>query len=115
VTLLGRAFRARGMDQHLRDLRIYYLALRHRLASNKLQLNWSEAFVIEWMKTLRVPPFERSYPVLTRGAACPRCPKTHAASVCTDRVFPGGARMSCQICGCEWLEEEAPAWVQRRS
>lgn len=103
------------MDQHVRDLRIYYLALRHRLTSNKLQLNWSEAFVIEWMKTLRVPPFERSYPLRARGAPCPSCPDTAASSVCTDRVFPGGARMRCQNCGCEWLEEEAPAWVQRRS
>jgi len=115
VILLGKAFSARGMDQHLRDLRVYYLALRHGLTSNKLQLNWSEAFVIEWMKMLRVPPFENSYPVLARGEPCPRCPSTAGSSVSTDCVFPGGARMRCQNCGCEWLEHEAPTWVQRHS
>jgi len=47
------------MNQHLRELRVYYLALRRRLTSDKLQLNWSEAFVIDWMKTLRVPPRAR--------------------------------------------------------
>jgi hypothetical protein len=102
------------MEQHLRDLRVYYLAIRHRLTSNKLQVNWSEAFVIEWMKILRVHPFEDSYPLLARGAPCPRCPTADAAAVCTDRLCPGGARMRCQTCGCEWLEQEGPAWVQRR-
>ncbi len=115
VTKLGRAFRARGMNQHLRELSVYYLALRHRLTSDKLQLNWSEAFVIDWMKTLRVPPFEITYPLRGRGAPCPKCPAAEGASICTDRLFPGGARMRCQSCGSEWLEQEAPPWIQRRS
>jgi len=115
VTQLGRAFRARGMNQHLRDLRVYYLALRRRLTSDKLQLNWSEAFVIDWMKTLRVPPYENTYPLRAHGAPCPKCPTAEGASIVTDRLFPGGARMRCQSCGSEWLEQETPVWIQRRS
>jgi len=97
--------RRRSCQGALRDLRVYYIALRRGLTSNKLALNWSEAFVIDWMKTLRVPPFESTYPLLARRAPCPRCPSSEASSVCTDRVFPGGARMRCQTCGCEWLEQ----------
>lgn len=114
VTLLGKAFRGRGMDQHLRDLRVYYLALRHGLTSNKLEIRWSDAFVIEWMKTLCVPPFEKAYPLRPRGGACPRCPQGASPSICTDCVFPGGARMRCQTCGAQWLEDELPPWTQRR-
>jgi hypothetical protein len=101
----------RGMEQHASNLRIYYLAIQRRLApGNKVDLRWSESFVVEWMKTLRIPPYQSAYECRPRGSACARCvvPRGASPSACTECVFPGGARMRCQTCGSVWLEDERP-------
>jgi hypothetical protein len=117
VVRLGRAFTGRGMEAHARMLRLYYLALRHGLASPRqpLRLSISADAVIEWLKTLRVPPFEATYPVRPRGTGCASCrPGGQAPMLVTEVVFPGGARMRCNTCGAVWLEQEPPDWRMRR-
>ena len=117
VVRLGRAFTARGMEAHARMLRLYYLALRHGLASphKPVRLSISPEAVVEWLRTLRVPPFESAYPVRLHGTGCATCRSAgQTPSLLTERVFPGGARMRCGTCGAVWLEEEAPDWQKRR-
>lgn len=126
VAALGKAFTRRGMSQHVRLLRIYYWALEKGLtsASHELNVRWSEAFVVDWLKTLRVPPYERSFPVLPRGTPCQRCgPKAgREGARVVDLVFPGGARMRCQTCEHVWIEDDQaeaalalPTWKDRRN
>ena len=111
VAKLGAAFIRRGMEQHAANLRIYYVAIHRRLAQgNKVDLHWSEPFVVEWMKTLRIPPYQLAYECRPRASACARCgrrPNTEPTAS-TECVFPGGARMRCQSCGAVWLEDEWP-------
>ena len=111
VEQLGREFVRRGMDVHARKLRIYYLALRHKLASphkGEVDVRWSEERVQEWLKVLRMPPYEAAYEVRPRGSGCRRCEKTgnDRTSIHTEQTFPGGAKMSCYACGDVWLEED---------
>ncbi len=110
VKALGREFGRRGMRQHVQRLRVYYLALERGLttASNELDVKWTEPFVIEWLKTLGVAPFQQAYPVRSRGARCTRCPDagTGQAPLFTESQFPGGTKMRCQRCGTVWIERE---------
>ena len=112
VAQLGREFVRRGMDIHARKLRLYYLALRHRLASpgrREVDVRWSEELVLEWLKVLRLPPYEAAYEIRPRGAGCGRCQKTtnDRTALHTEQNFPGGAKMSCHACGAVWLEEDS--------
>ena len=116
VTRLGQAFAARGMGAHARMLRVYFLALRHGLADsrNAVRVSLNEEAVLQWLRTLRVPPFdseaEGGYHVQQRGEGCGTCAALgETPTVITDAVFPGGARMRCRSCGSLWLEEDAPA------
>lgn len=109
VEALGREFSQRGMRDHLARLRVYWFALKHGLTTgaNALDVHWSERFVIDWMKTLRVAPFDRALEQRPRGAKCKQCPTSGAQPwVYTDGLFPGGVRMRCQTCGDVWLEPE---------
>lgn len=124
VAALGKAFTRRGMTQHVRLLRIYYWALEKGLTSQTHELNvrWSESFVIEWLKTLRVAPYDRAYPVLPRGTPCQKCSKSGQAGLVVDVVFPGGARVRCQGCESVWIEDDqaeavlaVPSWKDRRT
>lgn len=108
VRSLGRAFRARGMEEHAQKLRLYYLALRRDLLpiSAKLEVRWTPELVREWMQVLRLPPYEAALPTRRPGAGCPRCPRQGSSqpTVRTELVFPEGARMRCDACGSVWLE-----------
>jgi len=110
VTTLGAAFRERGMEEHLRRLRLYWLATRYGLLKgrNELDVKWSEAHVIDWMKTLRLAPFEGAYTERKPGSGCPACPSEPGMipSARVDLVFPGGARLKCNGCGAQWVELE---------
>ena len=95
------------MPGHAQKLRIYFLALdKHLLPRNlELEVKWSRAQVIDWMKTFRLPPFEQALPVRAAGGGCGRCLKQESQpQVRTERVFPNGARMRCDGCGAVWLE-----------
>lgn len=113
VERLGREFRRRGMDEHLRPLRVYYLALQHRLTAGKLEVSWSAQHTVEWLQALRLPPYEDFLAVRPPGASCPTCgerekkPRGMEASLASVRrlEFPGGARSECLGCGKRWLEE----------
>jgi hypothetical protein len=108
VKSLGREFKRRGMGQHVQRLRVYYIAVQKGLTSpsHELDIKWSEPFVVEWLKILRVPPFERAYSVRPRGSRCGRCSETRneQTSVFTELNFPGGSKMRCQACEAAWVE-----------
>ncbi len=112
VRRLGVEFARRGMPE-VEVLRLYYVALDEDLAGrlNELSIQWSEAHTLEWMRTLRVPPFENAYPVRRFGSGCDRCGaiRGNAKGALAEVVFPGGARMRCQTCGAVWLEEDRAA------
>ncbi len=108
VARLGEEFRRRGMTDHLRKLRLYWLAARHELLTrrNELDVRWNEAHVVAWLEAFRLPPYEGALPVRRKGAGCPRCGVAQGAVPTgrTELVFPGGARLKCQACGGCWLE-----------
>lgn len=113
VWRLGEAFKARGMDAHARMLRGYWLLVRHGLAKGpkaQVQLSLDADAVDEWLRTLRVPPFdaaEGGYPVQRPGEGCRPCARSgDTPTVVTELIFPGGARMRCRTCGTRWLEDE---------
>lgn len=110
VTRLGAAFRARGMEAQRRSLAVFWLALHRGLLEQRrdrlLEVRWSEQHVIEWMETLRLPPFEHALPVQAKGSGCAACPVEpgQVSSRRTELVFDGGARLRCDGCGRRWLE-----------
>ena len=106
---LGDAFVRRGMAAHARLLRLYWLAMRHGLLGpdGKLEVRLTREGLLEWLRTLRVPPFHAAYAVQRRGEGCRACAASGAQpTVLTDAVFPGGARMRCRTCGSVWLEDD---------
>lgn len=112
VERLGREFVRRGMADHAQKLRLYYLALQRGLASprHEVDVRWTEPFVLEWLRTLRLPPDPDAYPVRPRGAACTQCAQRGTQpSTRTELVFTGGVRMRCGTCDAVWLEEDGPA------
>jgi hypothetical protein len=102
VVQLGGEFRRRDMPEHLRKLRLYYLALTHQLdARESVEIHWTSDMVVEWFRTLRLPPYQDDYPVQST-TACRTCPATKGA-VFTVSTFPGGAKLECRMCGQRWL------------
>jgi hypothetical protein len=92
---LAEAFARRGMWEHRRLL---------------LGAQWSREWELEWMRFLQVPPHEVDYPVLPRGAACPRCGELSANRTATGTFvpvsFPGGWAERCVGCGATWVHVE---------
>jgi hypothetical protein len=64
--------------------------------------------VVDWLKTLRLPPYEAALPVLAKGTRCPHCGPASGRSPAerTTTVFPGGWRVKCGTCDFEWLVDE---------
>lgn len=112
VEHLGKEFARRGMATHAQKLRVYFLALTKHLVprNGELNVHWTSQLVQDWMKTLQLPPFDKSLPVRPPGAPCTHCSRTpHAQpSVRTECVFNGGARMRCDSCGALWLVHDPP-------
>jgi hypothetical protein len=92
---LDVAFRRRGMQRHVRALE------RQQLAPT---------LVVEWLRLLKIPPHENDYPVLPRGAPCPRCGSISADRTATGTIatisFPGGWLETCLGCRMSWLHAE---------
>jgi hypothetical protein len=111
VDTLGRALAERGLHRHVEELRVYWLALARGLAgpTQRLQVGWSEALVVEWFRILRLPPHSDDYPIRPPSSACPRCPQAtgHAVEVKTALTFPEGRKAVCTVCGAAWLELDA--------
>jgi hypothetical protein len=103
VVRLGGEFSRRGMAEHCRRLRVYYLALQHGLDTGRgrLEVHWDEDLTIEWFRLLRLPPYQDHYPVQDDGR-CTRC-EDRPGSVFTVAVFPGGTKLECRTCGRQWL------------
>lgn len=110
---LGKEMERRGMHEEVAGIRLSALAARHGLLPppGGLEVQWSEPLVLEWLKTLQLPPFEDTYQVREEGVPCLRCrqPKGHKPSGRRECAFPGGARLRCDNCGAVWLVKE-PAW-----
>ncbi|MGA9522978.1 MAG: hypothetical protein WBV82_16035 [Myxococcaceae bacterium] len=111
AVVLGRVFMRLGMKGHAHTLRLYFLALRHGLTQGQrhvVKVDWSEDAVLEWLKVLRVPPYQDAYPVRRRGSGCDRCApgSGHPVEISTLLTFAGGAKMGCRTCGRAWLELE---------
>ena len=109
VVALGGEFSRRGMRDECRRLRLYFLAVKHGLAGaqHQIQLHWDEDLVVEWLRLLRIPPFDHHY--LVRGeTACDRC-AYQPGRVVTKAVFPGGSKFECLQCGQQWLLPRATA------
>jgi hypothetical protein len=105
---LGRELARRGLPE-VKALRLYYLAIKDDLIPyhHRLEIKWSEPLTLEWMRTLRVEPFENEYEVRPFGSSC-RCGGvrgTPKGALC-ECVFPGGSRFRCQTCDGVWLEED---------
>jgi len=108
------------MHGHLAPLRLYWLALRHGLVESErhgLHVQLSEEMVVEWFKLLRLPPYERAYPVQAPGARCPQCRPGEgpATEVVTERAFPEGRKVACLTCRTVWLELEQATRMGRGS
>ena len=120
VKRLGAEFRKRGMHGHLAPLRLYWLAIRHDLVQRDrhgLHVQLSEEMVVEWFKLLRLPPYERAYPVQPPGSRCPHCPPGDGPTkeVVTERTFPEGRKIACLACRTAWLELEPATRMGRGS
>jgi hypothetical protein len=107
VTRLGREFVRRGMPEHARLLRLYYLAVERGLDSKRheVQLHWNSTLVVDWMKNLQLAPWQVALRVRAEGSSCQSCRRVAGATptVRTEATFPGGARMRCGTCGDAWL------------
>ncbi len=101
VVALACEFSRRGMPDHCDRLRLYYLALRHGLdsARHRVEIHWDEGLVIEWMRLLRLPPYQDHYPVsdTTACAACESRPGHQGASFPAARSWSAcsAARSGC--------------------
>jgi hypothetical protein len=111
VKRLGAEFRKRRMHGHLAPLRLYWLALRHGLVQPErhgLHVQLSEEMIVEWFRLLRLPPYERAYPVQPPGSRCPSCRPGEG-------TFPEGRKVACLACRAAWLELEPPTRMGRGS
>jgi predicted SprT family Zn-dependent metalloprotease len=81
--------------------------LREQGDKHELRVNVDADWAVEWLKTLRVPPYEDALPVSTWAEACGVC-ELHQRQVRTVTVFHGGYRMRCDTCRSEWLVLEEP-------
>jgi hypothetical protein len=74
VRRLGKEFVRRGMRQEASLLRLYYLALRSGLIRSPLArmeaVSWSRAQTEEWLRLLRMPPWDHVYELRSRGVPC---------------------------------------------
>src|SRR3954468_15552067 len=95
------------MADHASALRLYYLALTSGVIGKRtrVELHWSRELTEEWLRTLRLPPFQNVYRIKPRGEVCdcarPGGPKL--PNIRTEANFPGGTRLRCDDCGAKWL------------
>lgn len=109
IAELGRFF----VDHDLRDHRRYaaelYRATREGRAArpDRLGIAWTPRFAVEWCRYLRIPPYDRDYPVRSRAWWCP-CSDTGMAGACSLSHWPGGYLRTCRFGKHTWivLEDE---------
>lgn len=104
---LGREFTRRGMHRHAAKLRVFYAHFLRR--QRELQpREWSETIVIEWLRLLRIPPFDTVYAVVPSGTmSCPYCPPDGEIwDRFVKRVFEGGWLAECRRCARAWVVDE---------
>ena len=93
---VGRELVRLGLRQHAAHARTYYAAIR----DGRRPKEWAHDLNVEWMRVLRIPPYDNDYAVRPRMAGCPKCA---ASRTYTAMVFPGGVKVKC-ACGEQWLE-----------
>jgi hypothetical protein len=105
---LDREFRRRGMEVHARELRLWMLARRQ---GRNPRDGWSDAFVLEWLRLMRVPPHHTHYIVRRLGDPCPDCatrPEHGSAATFTCVSWEGGQLTECLRCRAVWISEAPP-------
>ncbi|NNC01925.1 hypothetical protein HJC10_03530 [Corallococcus exiguus] len=109
VETLGREIEVRGMTEHVRSLRLYWLALNHDLveADLSLKVHATADWVVDWFKLFRLPPHEASFAVRRDEDGCGRC-LPGSAMIRTVTVFPDGYRKTCDACLSEWVVLKSP-------
>jgi hypothetical protein len=104
---LAAEFERLGMQHHLEQLRMFYRAhrARKRWLSGQARPPWDVELTLQWACVLRVPPFERVYPVLGDDAPCPQCSAARDALTGTTvrLAWQGGWLMQCQRCDARWI------------
>lgn len=112
VRALGAEFVRRGMDREALSLRLYFLALRKKLVrgpeAELTAATWSRSQTLEWLRLLRVPPWDSAYHLGTRGAPCRRCKpgKGGPPAAVEEHRWPGGALMRCSGCSTRWVLDD---------
>jgi hypothetical protein len=112
VRRLGKEFVRRGMRREAAALRLYFIALRAGLVEGpdaQLEaVTWSQRTTEEWLRLLRLPPWENAYPLGTRGTPCRRCKpgKGGLPAAIEEKLWPRGALMRCSGCGWRWLVDD---------
>lgn len=94
---IGREFHARDMRQHLPPLRSYFAGVR----DGRKPSGWDDTLVADWATAFRLPPFEHAVEIRAPSSSCD-CNVRHDAE--RPMVFPGGALVTCLVCGRRWLE-----------
>lgn len=90
-----------GLHEHAACARAHYVRVRDDLPSPvPPDPAWRHTMIVEWARTLRMPPHENDYPVRPRMSGCPACDDSRPF---TTGVFPGGSKHQCG-CGAVWLE-----------
>lgn len=108
VRAVGHEFHKRKMADHLRPLRLYWLALNHGLlpSSRLLRVDWDARLTEEWAKLFKLPG-HKPYPEKPRGSRCP-CETTqgHPVDTHTAMTLPWGIKVHCRACGSQWIEND---------
>ncbi len=95
---VGHELARLGLREHVARIRAYYAALKAGRSSDA----WSHKMNVEWLRLLRLAPYENHYPVRPRMSGCEDC---HGmGGLFTVTVFPGGSKHQCGGCGKQWLE-----------
>jgi hypothetical protein len=113
IAELERAFRVRGMRNHLGLLQQFRTGYERqaRKLSGMARPPWTTESLVELAACFQIAPFAEMYPVLPGDRRCPQCrADLSAREVATVRaVFADRTLHSCKHCGGRWLVLKAAA------
>jgi hypothetical protein len=117
VTELGKEFVRRGMTEHRAQLRGFWRQWKGGDQPGRKKGDWSWELVVEWLCLLRIPPFEKIFPLHPRASSiCPGCEvisERESPTAITVSTWAGGCLTECRRCGVCWLTDSA--WEAARA